>query len=573
MSEPSPMTRSHTIVPRILPVFISLLFKLACKPAGPEEFSTEHYFKEVTRSAGIDFVHEPGVDGTYFMPESIGSGCALFDFDNDGLLDIYLINGTPRAGAPTSNRLYRQQAGGTFVDVTSASGLGDTGYGMGVAIGDIDNDGFLDVYISNYGPDALYRNNGDGTFTNITASAGIDNPAWGCSVTFLDFDRDGYLDIFVTNYLAYDPADASFCMDGAGRQDYCGPATYPGVADVLFRNLGDGRFEDVSTSAGIAGLAYRGLGVVSADFNRDGLADIYVANDGDPNSMWLNNGDGTFRDVALPMGAAFNALGQAEAGMGVAIGDVDNSGHFDLFISHLRTESNTLYCYQPELGFIDITAAAGLGGVSVPFTGFGAGFLDIEHNGALDLIVVNGRVTRGPLLTSREPVQYWDHYAEPNLLFLNDGKGRFRRAGEQERFCALVENSRGLAIGDMDNDGDLDLLVLNEGGRARLFHNVAGAKGNWVMVRAVDPRLRRDAIGAELTVVAAGQRYLRLIQPGYSFLSSSDLRAHFGLGTATRFDAIEVRWPDGRRERFPGGEANRQLELRRGEGLALGETP
>ncbi|MFQ5888819.1 MAG: CRTAC1 family protein [Gemmatimonadota bacterium] len=524
-------------------------------------------FIDITERSGLDFVHDAGVDSSYYMPEITGSGGAFLDYDGDDDLDIYLVNGARHGSgsvgdSPLKNRLYRQDRGGRFVDVTDASGLGDRRYGMGVAVGDIDNDGNVDVYVTNVGPDALYRNNGDGTFTDVTAEAGISAPDWGASAAFFDYDLDGFLDLYATSYLELDPGVA--CTDEAGRPDYCGPRAFRGVPDVLYRNNGDGTFTDVSVLTGIASIASKGLGVVSADFDGDGYPDVYVANDGEPNQLWINRGDGTFEDRATPLGAAVNALGHAEAGMGIALGDVDGDSDVDLFITHLRAESNTLYRNSGLLGFHDETSPLGLAGPSIPFTGFGTGFLDYDRDGDLDLVVANGRVVRGPLLTARDPPAYWDPYAEPNQLFENDG-GRFRDVSERvPALSGPIENSRGLALGDVDDDGDLDLLITNGGGPVRLLRNDA-ASGHWLVVRALDPALRRDAIGAVLTVFAGPRRLHRPIAPACSFLSSCDPRAHFGLGASTTVDSIVVRWPGGFVETFSGVAADTILTLRRGE--------
>ncbi|MFQ5639083.1 MAG: CRTAC1 family protein [bacterium] len=528
---------------------------------------------DITEQVGLNFVHDPGVDSSYFMPECLGSGGAFFDYDNDGDLDIYLINSGPHSKKglsqpPSPNRLFRQEEDGAFSDVTETSGLGDTGYGMGVAIGDFDNDGDRDVYISNYGPDELYRNNGDGTFSNITKQAGIDNPYWGCSVTFFDYNLDDYLDIYVTNYVSFDPN--SVCLDRAGRPDYCGPDGVPGVSDVLFRNRGDGTFVDVSTESNIAGIASKGLGVVSADFNGDALPDLYVANDRQPNQLWLNQGDGTFQDQALMLGAALNEMGRPESGMGVALGDADNDGDLDLFITHWRTESNTFYRFIGDYGYLDNSVAVGLAGQSLPYTGFGTGFFDYDNDGDLDLAVANGRVTRGPLLTDNDVEGYWAEYTEPNFLFENDANGRFNVVpAATTRFSRAIENSRGLAFGDVDNDGDVDLLVANEGGSVRLFRNDVKSKGHWLIVQAVDASIQRDAIGANVTVIMGEKRLSRLVTSGYSYLSSNDPRAHFGLGEATAVDQIEVLWPGGDKEIFSGVTSDQIITLRKGESKSI----
>ncbi|MDZ7362789.1 MAG: CRTAC1 family protein [candidate division KSB1 bacterium] len=555
---------------------MALLFIFAAGCSAPEhengarKAATATFFTEITEQARLNFVHDAGVDGSYFMPEIIGAGAAFLDYDQDGDLDIYLINsGSHRNNKGSNdqtakNRLFRQESNGVFADVTATSGLGDTGYGMGVACGDVDNDGDVDVYVTNYGPDALYRNNGDGTFMNISQAAGIANPRWGSSAIFLDYNRDGFLDIYVANYLAYDPSH--LCMDRAGRPEYCGPEVFSGVPDVLYRNNGDGTFTDVSVQSGIAQGRLKGLGVLSFDYNGDHYPDIYVANDGEPNHLWINQRNGTFQDQALKLGAAVNSLGRPEAGMGLALGDVDNDDDFDLFVTHLRFESNTLYRNAGAHGFQDDSAPSGLAGPTVPYTGFGAGFLDYDHDGDLDLAVVNGRIARGPLLTNNDPPGYWDAYAEPNMLFENEGGGIFREVGNQApAFCGRIENSRGLAFGDVDNDGDIDLLVTNDGGRARLYRNDVKNKGHWLLIRAIDPKLNRDAIGAQVTVVVGNQKISRLMAPGYSFLCSNDPRSHFGLGSASAVDHIIVQWPDGQNEIFPGVAADQIMTLQKGQ--------
>ena len=539
-----------------------------------KDANLDKLFIDVTEHMGLNFIHDPGVDGSYFMPESIGSGCAFLDYDNDGDLDIYLVNGAQHGKSsatdlPLRNRLFRQEANGTFSDVTETSGLGDTGYGMGVAVGDIDNDGHVDVYVTNYGPDALYHNNGDGTFAEITLQAGIDNPHWGCSVVFFDYNLDGFLDLYVTNYVAYDSPEN--CMDRSGRRDYCGPGGFFGVPDVLYHNNGDGTFSDISIKCGIAQGSSKGLGVVSADFNGDLFPDIYVSNDGEANHLWLNQKDGTFQDQALLLGAALNALGRAEAGMGIALGDIDNDNDIDLFITHVRTESNTLYRFLGDYGFQDDSSPAGLVGASLPYTGFGTGLFDFDHDGDLDLAVANGRVSRARLLKANNS-GYWDYYAEPNLLFENEGDGKFRWLDKNESgLCRLIEKSRGLAFGDVDNDGDIDLLLANEGGVARLFLNDLKRKGNWLIVRALDPVLQRDAIGARVSVLVSGRQLSRLISPGYSFLSNNDHRAHFGLGEDTSVDRLEVEWPGGTTEIFAGVKANQIITLKKGQGRGRGK--
>lgn len=529
------------------------------------------WFEEITSDDGFEFVHVSGEPEDLHAPRVMGAGGAMFDFDGDHDLDLYLINGhrsLPSTAGSTrfSNRLFRQESSGKFVDVTDGSGLADGGYGMGVAIGDYDNDGDRDVLVTNVGPDHLYRNRGDGTFEDVTTAAGIDLPGWSCSAGFFDYDRDGFLDLFVTQYVSYKPELA--CVDRAGKPEFCGPMSFPPQRDVLLHNEGDGTFKDVSKVSGIASVAAAGLGVVFEDLNGDGWIDIYVANDGYANNLWINGQDGTFSDEAFLLGVAFNAMGQAEAGMGVLVGDFDNDAEFDLFVTHLNQESNTLYRnLGGNTGFSDVTGTAGLSASSMAYTGFGTAALDFEQDGDLDIIVVNGRVVRFGAPPQPGYTGAFAHLPEPNLCYVNDGTGRFQSAGEVAAVVAApLEISRGLALGDLDNDGDDDLLITNCGGRARLYRNVTPHPGHWLTIRALDPRYNRDALGATVRLVAGPRLWLRAITRTGSYLSSCDPRARFGLGTLTAVEYAEVRWPDGLRERFAIGGVDRQLTLTRGAG-------
>ena len=527
---------------------------------------------DVTDSVGLTFVHESGGNGSFVLPEVMGAGVGLFDADGDGDLDLYCTNGhaePDQAGrSPLSrNRLYRQEADGSFTDVSAASGLDDGGYGMGLAVGDIDNDGDVDLYLTNYGPDRLYRNRGDGTFEDITDAAGIDVPGWSCSAAFFDYDRDGFLDLYVTQYVEHDATRK--CFDKAGRPDYCGPLAFPPVSDVLLRNAGDGTFEDVSARIGIETVRGAGLGVAAADLSGNGWSDLYVANDAYANNLWVNRGTAPFTDAARMMGAAYNFMGQAEAGMGVVAADMDNDATLDLFVTHLDMETNTLYRRDAYGGFADATGPSGLGGPSMRRTGFGVGAVDLELDGDLDLLVANGRVTRGEAQPSIEMPPPWDLFAEPNDAFLNDGGGTFGpHAGALADFTDPVEITRGLATGDIDNDGDIDVLIGNVQWPARLYRNEAPRSGGWLIVDAVDPALRRAAIGAVVEIRTGNRRQLRLISRCGSYNSSRDPRAHFGLGDASRVDAILVTWPGGGRERFAGVDADPVLVLERGTGEA-----
>ena len=503
-----------------------------------------------------DFEHTFTRDTAYYMPESAGAGVALLDYDDDGDLDIYVVDGAGRAG-----RLFRSD-GGSFTDVTEQAGIAPLSYGVGVAVGDYDNDGRPDLYLTNVGPDALYRNVG-GRFEEVTESAGIANPAWGTSAAWVDVDRDGWLDLFVVNYVAI--SDGVTCPDRAGAPEYCGPTAYPGVRDRLFRNLGDGSFRDVSDESGIGARPGRGLGVASIDFDRDGWRDIYVANDGEPNFLWHNLGDGAFEDRALQAGVAVNGAGQPEAGMGVAVGDVDGDGWPDIFLTHLAGESNTLYRNRGDASFVDETAARGLHGPSLPYTGFGTGMPDLDNDGDLDIVVANGRINRAPVVPGA-PEGFLQPYAEPNAVFVNDGSGHFTvPGGPASPLADRPGMSRGLALGDLDDDGKLDLLILETGRELRRLESRGGA--GWIGFSVTDPELGgRDAIGAVLELHLGTVTRRLVVNPNVGYLSSNDPRIHAGLGDRSRVDSVVVTWPDGGVEAFRDLSAGRYHALRRGEG-------
>ncbi len=547
---------------------------------GAPPTAEESWFTEITEEAGLDFRHGAGGGEGYLAPEIMGSGGALFDHDGDGDLDLYLVNAAP--GADSRNRVYRREPDGRYVDVTSASGLGDPGYGMGAALGDVDNDGDLDLFVTNLGPDALYLNAGGGVFRPAETPVGSDE--WSTSACFFDYDRDGLLDLYVATYLDFDPPRA--CTDKAGNPEFCGPAAFRGLPDRLYRGHGDGTFSDVSAAALPNRPSNKALGVICADLDGDARVDVYVANDGEENLVWIARGDAggpdpggpAFDNRALILGAAVNMFGHPEASMGVAAGDVDGDLYLDLFMTHLDRETNTLYVNLGEGGFEDRTATSGLGPAGLPFTGFGTALLDADQDGDLDLAAVNGRVRRGASLAERaDRRQEWQveasvppllaDYAEPNQLFLNDGSGVFADAGARAGdLAARAEVSRGLLPGDIDGDGDLDLVVTNCGGRARLYRNDAPGAGNWLSVRAIDPALRRDALGAVVVLRAGDRSYVRPVISGLSYLSAVEPAVHFGLGGAARFDGLTVVWPDGTREAFPGGEAGRRIRLLKGQG-------
>lgn len=530
-------------------------------PTRADPAASRAWLSDVTGSLGLpDAVTWPA--GTYFLPEIMSGGVAVLDLDDDGALDVLHVRSPPPGlpDAPSPNGVFRQQADGTFRDVGASSGLADPGFGQGVAVGDVDGDGDVDVYFANYGPDTFHLNEGGGTFREATREAGLEHDAWSTSAAFFDLDRDGDLDLHVAHYVDY--VETLECFGPDGAREYCGPDKFEPQLDSLFLNDGTGRFREATAELGIDAPG-AGLGVVAADFTGDGLVDVYVANDMMANHLWVQQPDGRLVDEAVLRGVAFNARGEAEASMGIAVGDLDENGALDLFMTHLVNQTNTLYLAGRRGLFRDDSDASGMGRVDVPFTGFGCAFVDFDHDGDLDVAVANGRVSRGPSSSSGQG--FWSRYAEPNLLFENRGGARFddvsRLAGA---FGAIADVSRGLAFGDLDRDGDLDLVLGNLRG-LRVFRNEAPAPGtHWLQVRCSSGRTL--AHGAVVTVVAGERRWVRVAQPGQSYASSCDPTAHVGLGAVTSVDAIEVAWPDGVVEVFDAPGVDRRLTLVQGAG-------
>ena len=525
------------------------------------------WFAEVTESTGLNFTYQTFITDRRPMPSVMGGGLALFDADGDGDLDVYLANGSSETpigarGTRPAARFFRQESPLRFRDATLESGLGDPGYGQGVAIGDFDNDGAPDLLALNYGPDALYRNRGDGTFEDVTERAGIHIPGWSVSGAFVDIDRDGFLDLYLVQYVEFDPTKS--CTDSAGRPEFCGPLAHPPLHDILLRNRCDGTFEDISVSSGIASAVAAGLGVVAQDFNGDGWVDLYVANDAYANQLWINRGDLTFVDESIPQGAAFNMNSQAEAGMGVVSEDFDGDGLPDLFITHLVKETNTLYRnLGGGVGFQDATGASGLGSSSMRHTGFGTSAMDVELDGDIDLVIANGGVNRGAPIAGSNLPDPWPLYAESNLLYRNEGGGRFAIMDDPS-FSKRQEVSRGLVTGDLDGDGDLDMIVTNLDSPTRVYRNDAIRHGSWLRIRAIDPALGRDAIGARITIRDGGATRTRTVSQAVGYGSSGPVEAHFGVTQVPT--SATVRWPSGESEEFPLPGVDRALTLRRGTG-------
>jgi hypothetical protein len=541
-------------------------------PAPLPEPAGRPWFADITEQVGLTFVHDDGPTGDYFMPQIMGSGAALLDFDNDGRLDLYLLQNAGPNSAST-NRLYRQTRDGRFEDVSAGSGLDMAGYGMGAAIGDVNNDGWPDLLVTEYGGIHLLLNDGSGRFNEVTKVAGLDNPLWGTSTSFVDFDRDGWLDLVIVNYLEYDRNAP--CHDDSGRQDFCGPKSFAGTVTRLYHNLGAGdsatpgvRFEDVTVASGLGRLKGPGLGVYCADFNGDRWPDLFIANDAWPNYLWINQRDGTFQEEAVLRGLAFNNRGLVVGNMGVAVGDLDGDGLFDVFVTHLSNELHGCWIQGPIGYFEDRTAAMKLSGASWHTTGFGAVMFDGDNDGAIDLALAAGAVRR-PLRGRRVApanASFWGPFAERSQLFVNDGAGRLQDVSPQnDPFCGEPAVARGLLCGDLDGDGGLDLVVTRTAQRARVFRNVVPDRGHWLSIRVVDPALGgRDAYGAEVTVTAGPKRWKRWVNPGYSYLCSNDPRAHFGLGAVENVDSIVVVWPCGTEEIFSGVAADRAIVLARG---------
>lgn len=545
------------------------LFLDACQKV--ERNPPDSRFDDITLEARLHFQHTSGVQGRYLLAEIMGSGGALFDYDNDGDLDIYLVNGGAAAANPSdsANKLFQRNADGSYQDVSKTSGLDDPGFGMGSALGDFDNDGDLDIYVSNVDHDRLYLNNGDTSFTDISVEAGIQGHGWSSSATFCDIDDDGFLDLYVATYVTQEPLQA--CADESGDIDYCAPNAYRGEADRLYRNNGDGTFTFIGRKSGISQKNNNALGVVCFDFNGDHRDDFFVANDGERNHLWINKGDGTFDERGVAYGTAVNLFGDTEASMGIALGDVNADQRLDVLLTHLDDETNTLYLSTNDRVLTDATIQSGLGIPSIPETGFGVSLFDADQDGRLDVAISNGRVRKQPGNAPSPGAgildQFRDDYAEPNRLMVNVGNGKFADwCTVFDPFCTDLHVSRGLLTGDIDTDGDLDILVMNSNGPAQLYRNTIADKGGWLQLRILDPTLNRDAIGARVRVKAGNVWQVRPVIHSDSYLSSHDAVVHFGLGSALSADEIIVTWPRGERERFPPLERNQMVVLLKGQG-------
>jgi hypothetical protein len=522
-------------------------------------------FAERTKDWQLDHIQNVGDLSDYEMPQIMSGGGALSDLDKDGYLDVLIVD----LKTGSQQFVYRNNGQGQLVDVTAQSDIETPDEGMGAIVGDIDNDGFPDLYFTAVGADRLLMNNGDGTFRDVTVESSVDCQAWGSAACFNDLNRDGLLDLVVVNYLHYRPHEV--CEDTTGIRDFCGPQAFPGAVDRLFINQGQFtetagfQFEDQTVSSGLAGIAGKGLGIVCGDLTSDGLSDIYVTNDMEANHLWVQQADGTFRNEAELRGAALSWAGEPEASMGIVIADLTGKGRPELFMTHLRGQKNTLYVGQGAGSYFDETIQRGLSRPSLGFTGFGIAAEDFDHDGDIDLVVANGKVKREFGGKSADADLRAD-YTETNQAYLNDGQGFFaEHVSAAEQFTQNVEISRGLATGDIDRDGDIDFLLINCAGPARLYTSQASDSGNWLRLQLIDPVSNRDGVGAVVSVTQADSVMTRILSPSNGYLTTSDTQVHFGIPADT-YDSIQVVWADGQTEEFPGGSANRALFLIRGTG-------
>jgi enediyne biosynthesis protein E4 len=542
-------------------------------PASSSQSGLGYTFSDVAHAAGLKFRnYYGGVNSKKYIIEANGCGVAFFDYDNDGWLDVFLLNGSRLKGFPPgeqpSNRLFRNNRNGTFTDVTEKANLVRHGWGQGVCVGDYDNDGLQDLFVTYWGHNVLYHNNGDGTFTDVSREARVagERPRWGTGCAFVDYDRDGKLDLFVSNYLAFDlrtapdPGTNPYCIYRSLAVN-CGPRGLQGETNLLYHNNGDGTFTDASEKAGITRSSrYYGLSVLTADFDNDGWPDIYVADDDTPCILYHNNRDGTFTDNGLMAGVAFDANGRVTAGMGVTAGDYDCNGWLDIFRTNFSDETPTLYQNNGDGNFTDATYAAGVGKYNL-FVGWGCGFFDPDNDGWADIFYCNGHVY--PEL-SRAHLDV--KYREPRVLYRNLRNGRFEDVSDRAGACITTPStSRGCAFGDFDNDGDADIVINNMNDDASLLRCDRTNDHHWTTILAVGTKSNRSAIGARVRCVTGNHAQIDEVRSGGSYLSQNDLRIHFGLGTARRVDLLEIRWPSGKTDVFRNLAADRIVEIHEGQ--------
>ena len=554
------MKRRNSSIDIFIRFLIVILGGASVPPANAD---TGVQFVDVTQEAGISWKHTDGRSGQKYFMETLGSGAAFFDYDADGDPDLYFVNGAPLPGyvaqeVPT-NCLYRNNGDGTFTDVTEESGVGDTGYGHGCAVGDYNNDGQLDLYVTNYGTNRLYRNNGDGTFTDVAEIAGVTEPRWSSSCAFADYDRDGNLDLYVVNYIVFDIDENPWCgLKEKGIRAYCEPDNFPAQSDTLFRNNGDGTFTDVTESAGIYKTTGKGLGVVWGDYNNDGVSDIYVANDSTENFFYHNNGDGTFEEVGFMVGVALSEDGAAENGMGTAFGDWNNDGWFDLTVTNYAQQTNTLYHNDADGFFTDATATTKTAQLTYSYLGWATAFIDYDNDGYQDLFVANGHLHENLAELGQQGT-----YGQRNLLFRNNYNGTFTEVSETLGHGMKLEDvSRGATFADYDSDGDIDIVVTNSNTAPRLLRNDGGNQKNYLQIRLIATKGTTDAIGSRVKITTGELTQTREVRSGDGYLSQRDLMLHFGVADYAQIDSIEIQWQSGAKQLIKSVPANQVLSLK-----------
>ncbi len=544
-------------------LFFGVVFWRWVSPSAIEAAATgaSIRFVDITREAGINFIHNAGALGKKYLPETMGAGCAFIDYDNDGSPDILLVQGKDfpsHKRKRTTLKLYRNNGNGTFTDVTARAGLDIEVYGMGVAVGDYDNDGWDDIYISGLGEAHLFHNEHNGTFQDVTRAAGVNNTGFGASAAWLDYDKDGKLDLFVTNYVKWSEKGDIYCSLDGRNKSYCTPEKYQGDSCRLFHNLGDGRFEEVTQKAGLFDPTSKALGVAVIDYDMDGWPDLAVANDTQPNKLYHNNRNGTFTEQAVQAGIAFSEDGIARGAMGIDAGDFDRSGFPSLAIGNFSNQMLGLYHNEGNRFFIDIAPSSTVGRASLLSLSFGLFFFDYDLDGLEDLFVANGHIE--PDINRIQPQVA---YAELPLVFHNEGRGRFQEVGKQLGFTRRLV-ARGAAYADIDNDGYPDILLTTNGGPAYLFHNTGAASDDAIRIKTVGTRSNRDGIGAVVRVTTPNGVRWQTVHSGSSYCSQSELTLTFGLGKAAQADAVEIIWPSGQRDTLKNLKANATYTIQEG---------
>ena len=528
-------------------------------------------FVDVAAPTGIGFSHENAISDQKYLTETMGSGCGWIDYDQNGLLDLYLVNGC-KPGHPSRGALYRNNGDGTFTDVTVKAGVGAEGlFGMGVAVGDYDNDGFPDLLVVGYGRSILYHNNGDGTFSDVTARAGVANQGlWASSAAWFDYDNDGRLDLVIANYLDWTPETNYYCGNrGPGMRSYCHPNDYHGLPPTLYHNNGDGTFTNLTKQSGLAAKPSSGLGIVTFDYDDDGWQDIFIANDAQPNSLFHNNREGTFTEVGYEAGVAVSEDGVTESGMGADAADATGSGRMDLIVMHLDQQLARFYRNQGNGAFEDATFSSKLSYSTFHASEFGAKFFDYDNDGWRDIFMAGGHV-----LDNIERYHPGVGYAEPKLMFRNLGNGTFANVSDQLGPDFLAPSvGRGAAIGDFDNDGDLDILINNNGSAAQLLRNDGGNANHWLEILLIGTRSNRDGVGSRVKLVAGDLTLYDQRKGGMSYQSAQDPRLHFGLGARTKVDVLEIRWPSGALTRLTGIASDQIIAVQEGTGVVPRSFP